>query len=77
MKRGMPSVIVGAVVAVILGLVGLLALVWRLIWSPFAKPPSVPDHQPQPPQRMDVIEVESVVVTDEPRALEDKEQRTS
>lgn len=60
--------IVGLVVALVLGVVGILALLLRLIISPFSTRPSPPPSSSSSPQADhsigEAIEVESVIIPD-------------
>lgn len=58
---GCLMLVVGLIIALVLGVVGILALLWRLITSPFST------RRPSPqvdPSNVDAIDVESITITD-------------
>ncbi len=58
---GCLMLVVGLVIALVLGVVAILALLWRLIMIPFST------RRPSPtvdPSNVEAIEVESVIITD-------------
>ncbi|CAN5883570.1 hypothetical protein BH11VER1_BH11VER1_05580 [soil metagenome] len=63
--------VVGLVVALVLGVVAILAVLWRLITRPFFPPSSPPVDN----SNVEVIEVETVTITDVslPAVREEKE----
>lgn len=57
--------VVGLVVAVALGVVAILAVLWRLISRPFSTPAPSPSPSPQADHSsIEAIEVESEIITD-------------